>query len=1228
MLPTHSSERPNGWQELEDLLDRFEEAWQQQTPPRIEDFFLPSRSSGKEVSARARQLFLEELIKIDLGHRWRRKGTAGQPLALEDYVARFPHLGQGNGLDAELIGEEYRVRQLWGDRPGHDEYVTRFSRPGSKLRETLLRIDKELAAELAPGQIAERASQALFTPQNHPELIQPIASVDTLIDSLRRLPLLSADQVNELASAHTQNRFSQPRDLGRELVMRGWLTPYQVNQLLMGRGPELVVGPYLLLERLGEGGTGQVFKARHQRMDRMVALKVIRKELLSDSEVIGRFYREIQAISQLTHPHIVHAYDAGPVGATHFLAMEFVEGTDLGKCVKQSGPLPVAVACDYIRQAAIGLQYAHERGLVHRDIKPSNLLLSKPDPQGTGLGLVKILDMGLARLRPPVDEKATTALADGRTGSTLTPVGAVMMMGTPDYLAPEQALDFHGADIRADIYSLGCTFFYLLTGEPPFPGGTVPQKLLQHQQTAPPALAKFRSDPPAGLPAVLNKMLAKRPDQRFQRPLEVITALEKILENLGATLPDSSRPGFIWPLFSRGTSRPRRLYLGIGGALLALLILILGMKLFKGTAPLPSARTTGDERFAWQPPELVETRGEFRQRHWGTVTCLAVSPTEQWVASGGGDQIIRLWDPQTMREQHVLRGHTGEILSLAFSPDGKRLASGARDLSVRLWDLSAKLPGPTWITGDVGRAFAVAFAPNGRLLATAGDDKTVRLWDISGKEPKAFQTLPGHTDTVCSLAFAPNSKWLVSAGADKAIRIWELTDKGFKAGPVLTKHTGRVLSVAYAPNGLMLASAGDDRTVRLWDLQAAEPREVYLMADQFDELITSESASRGRLLAFAPGGRTLAVAGKDRTVRTWQWNGTQATEQHVLTGHNAWVSSVMYFPDSKKLISGGYDGTVRLWDLAANKPQESFELKGYPCLVTAAAFDKDSRKLVCGNAEGATILWDCSLGGSKTETAFKGSPRGAATALALCGQQLAVGSTSDTIVTWDLTPEKRFPGPSLHGHRSMVNALAFSPDGRRLVSGSSDKTVRIWDLQGAKPSPVGEPRENSAEILSVACSPPDGQRLASAGLDGTVRWWNLLGDKLSLVQEVKGRGPLAISSDGAILATAGTDNDKGIHLWDLREGKLKGRCVLQGNLNSAPVAMAFTSDGRTFAGANISGQVFVWDLASERILKNWQLPGAIRALAFTADNQYLITANVNNTACIFQLSRVAANANP
>src|SRR5262249_28511053 len=189
------------------------------------------------------------------------------------------------------------------------------------------------------------------------------------------------------------NVFGDVVSWAKELLSRNWLTAYQLNQLLQGHGGDLVLGPYVLLERLGEGGAGQVFKARHQKLLRVVALKLIREELLTDAEVVARFYREIQVLSQLDHPNIIHAYDAGPAGATHFLAMEFVEGTDLGKLVKRGGPLPIQQACEYVRQAAGGLQHAHERGLVHRDIKPHNLIMSLRD------GLIKVADLGLARLR-------------------------------------------------------------------------------------------------------------------------------------------------------------------------------------------------------------------------------------------------------------------------------------------------------------------------------------------------------------------------------------------------------------------------------------------------------------------------------------------------------------------------------------------------------------------------------------------------------------------------------------------------------------------------------------------------------------------------------------------------------------------------------------------------------------------------------------------------------------
>src|SRR5262249_37826866 len=179
------------------------------------------------------------------------------------------------------------------------------------------------------------------------QLTPRVLPVDTVLAALQRVPLLNSGQLNQLNAMRPS--FKDSRALAGELIRRGWLTAYQGNQLLQGCGTELVIGAYVLLERLGEGGVGQVFKARHQKMNRMVALKIIRKELLTDAEVVGRFYREIQVLSQFDHPNIVHAYDAGPAATSHFLAMEFIEGTDLGKLVKQGGPLPVLQACEYIR---------------------------------------------------------------------------------------------------------------------------------------------------------------------------------------------------------------------------------------------------------------------------------------------------------------------------------------------------------------------------------------------------------------------------------------------------------------------------------------------------------------------------------------------------------------------------------------------------------------------------------------------------------------------------------------------------------------------------------------------------------------------------------------------------------------------------------------------------------------------------------------------------------------
>jgi serine/threonine protein kinase len=353
--------------------------------------------------------------------------------------------------------------------------------------------------------------------QESPTIVTP----QTILECLRDQKLLEMTQLNDLFLAETQGRFPAGADVGRELLKRGWITPYQANRLLQGRGNELVVGPYIVLERLGEGGAGQVFKARHSAMGRIVALKVIRKDLLGDAEALARFQREVRVISQLTHPNIIQAYDAGSVGSTYFLAMEYGEGTDLHKMLKERGSLPVPQACNYMRQAALALQYIHEKGLVHRDIKPSNMLITgldsrtKVDASGRPAGgMVKLLDLGLARPLGAATNNPMSMVTEANTA-----------LGTPDFMAPEQALNFHGADIRADIYSLGCTLFAALAGRVPFPGNSLAEKLIRHQQMPPPDLAQLRPDVPHALADAVIKMLAKHPADRFQTPAEVAVLL-------------------------------------------------------------------------------------------------------------------------------------------------------------------------------------------------------------------------------------------------------------------------------------------------------------------------------------------------------------------------------------------------------------------------------------------------------------------------------------------------------------------------------------------------------------------------------------------------------------------------------------------------------------------------------------------------------------------------------
>jgi len=542
----------DAWSTYSAVIERFETAWQTRGDATIADFLPAADDPGRRRALLA-------LIKIDQEYRWR---AGGRPL-VEYYLDQWPELGRDDEISAELLTAECLTRAGF-DRPVQPaELEQRFPHIAGQID----------LAELEQQALRETTSITPDTDSAHGELSETVVglaepiSCEQFVSRLTAAGLMTAEAVEQcLARLPGEERPAGGLDLARRLVELGKLTAHQAQTLCQGRDDPLVLGNYVILDRLGHGGMGHVFKAVHRRMDRIVALKMLTPELVGTPDSLRRFQQEVKAAARLSHPNIVIAHDADEADGRPFLVMEYVDGFDLATLVRQQGPLPVEMAVDCTLQAARGLQYAHEHGVVHRDIKPANLILecgdlsplslsnsaSPEEPpaatevhfeKATGpekesgdksphsIGPVKILDMGLAHLDS----------ADAREDEL---TGAGQVMGTVDFMAPEQAIDAHRADGRADIYSLGATLHYLLTGQSMYAGRTTVAKLLAHQTEPIPSLAVVLPHLPPALDAVFRRMVAKRPEERYQKMAELIADLEALRPQLGvARLGTPSRVG-------------------------------------------------------------------------------------------------------------------------------------------------------------------------------------------------------------------------------------------------------------------------------------------------------------------------------------------------------------------------------------------------------------------------------------------------------------------------------------------------------------------------------------------------------------------------------------------------------------------------------------------------------------------------------------------------------------
>jgi eukaryotic-like serine/threonine-protein kinase len=382
-----------------------------------------------------------------------------------------------------------------------------------------------------------------------------IPTTDDVLSTLQTSGLLAPDRFEALA----RDVAPLGDDLAAALkviVKRKHVTVYQLKKALNNRGADLFVGPFVVLDKVGEGAMGKVFRARDTRDGRTVALKVVRAALLSNPVIRGRYEREVQATSKLDHPHIVRTLDAGEADGKFYMAMEFVDGIDLSRLMKDCGALEVAEACEYVRQAALGLQHAHDCGFVHRDVKPSNIVVAgeRHVPQATEPAVVKLLDLGLSRALDP-DEMVAPNLTRDHT-----------VVGTPDYMAPEQAKNSKAVDTRADLYSLGCTFYYLLAGRVPFAATTAIEKILAHHSEVATPIQALRPQVPNALAELVARLMAKNPDDRPQTAAEVAVRLEPFVRYAADAQPVNLRTGYSAEPSSHGSGGPLLLPLEPSGS--------------------------------------------------------------------------------------------------------------------------------------------------------------------------------------------------------------------------------------------------------------------------------------------------------------------------------------------------------------------------------------------------------------------------------------------------------------------------------------------------------------------------------------------------------------------------------------------------------------------------------------------------------------------------------------
>jgi WD40 repeat protein len=890
------------------------------------------------------------------------------------------------------------------------------------------------------------------------------------------------------------------------------------------------VGDYEILAEVGRGGMGVVYQARHVRLGRIVALKMLLGGCFADPDRRQRFRAEAEAVARLLHPHIVQLFEVGDYEVGEglpypYFTLEFVAGGSLAQRLA-GRPAPPQQAAAWLEPLARAVHYAHQQDIIHRDLKPSNILL-------TGDGQPKICDFGVAKLLAGSDLKTLSGT----------------LVGTAEYMAPEQAEGKTAAEPATDVYALGAILYEMLTGRPPFKGTGTLDTLNQVRQVEPVPPRHLQPLVPRDLETICLKCLAKEPRKRYATAL----SLAEDLRRFQAGEPIIARPVSAWERAAKWCRR-RPAHATLAAALVAVTVLglvgVIWQLLRVEAAKEVAVRERDTAQWLTYRANIAAALSALQLGNFNSAQGYLKAPAEKY----------RNWEWRYLfsrldSAQQVLRGHEGPVDALAFSPDDTRLVSASWDGTVRWWDLAtgksvAVLPGR--------ESGPVRFSLDGKHLAFPSTDGTVRLYKVATR--RAGVVLRGPAPAHEWLGFNPDGSRLVTRAQGGTGQLWDATT-GAHLAALRPRAEGLVQVVfAFSPDGKLLAGGAEDGTLYVWDAASGATRAAW-----------QAHSTKVDALAFSPDGTRL-VSGAfypDHTLRLW--NVATGRPMATLTGHKNLANSLAFSPDGSRILSASWDQTARLWDAATGK--EIATLQGHVGRVVQAAFGPRGAQVVTASDDQTLRLWD---GRTGELVAVLGGHQGAIVAVAFSpdGTRIASASADKTIRLWDVELAER--NGVFHNHGAYVYDVAFSPDSARVASAAWDGTVRVCDATTGRQ--IGLFKHDHKIVTSVAFS-PDGKLLVSVVRDNRVYLWDLATGKARFVWQAStlpfADGRAAFNGTGSLVAAAGGASS--VHLWDVSSGKA---VAVLGAGQGSSRDVAFRRDGAQVLSAERDGTVRLWDVAT------------------------------------------------